>query len=361
MQLPVSPDRLSRRSVLALAGASLGACSLPQSPDDSTGQVNAEQPSSAPCWASLAPLPFAVQEIYPIGHRQRIHLAGGLLGRDERVVGVSDRHIAYDPATGATQTLSPLPSPRHHPQLVSLADQLYCLGGFRTLANMVNWIMTDETLRYDDKADAWRPLASAPEPHAETVAAILNNQIHIVGGRRNTGADNMSYRDHTDSDSHLVFDPAGNTWRRAAPASMVRNSATGAVIDGLWHVLGGRTVTGGPMDAHEVYDPKEDRWQTAAPLPAGIGAGGNAAGIIDGKVYAFGGEVFGADGGSVHAEVCCYDPVSDAWEIVGEMPTPRHGLGGVTLNNAVYALGGATRPSGNGTTGAVERLSAMCS
>ncbi len=34
----------------------------------------------AGCWSSRPDLPFAVQEIYPAGHKGRIHIAGGLLG-----------------------------------------------------------------------------------------------------------------------------------------------------------------------------------------------------------------------------------------------------------------------------------------
>ncbi len=357
-----SSAQFSRRRLLVLTGASLGACSLPETPADPPSETSGvADETSAPCWAALPPLPFAVQEIYPIAHGQRIHLAGGLLGQDGRVTGVSDRHIAYDPADGAAETLAPLPAARHHPQLVSVGNRLYCLGGFLTLANMVNWIMTAETMVYDEAANAWAPLASAPEPHAEAIATAIGDRVHIVGGRRNTGADNMSYGDHTDSANHLVYDLAANTWDRAAPALTARNSAAGALLNGAWHVAGGRTIGGGPMDTHEVYDAREDRWRTAAPLPEGVGAGGNAAGVIDGRLYAFGGEFFsGANGGGVHAEVCRYDPATDAWEIVGEMLTPRHGLGGVTLNGAIYAIGGASQPSGNGTSDAVERLGAIC-
>lgn len=350
-------NQLSRRSMLVLTGAGLGACSMPSPQEESAGNAAPDpQPAHTACWASLPPLPFAVQEIYPIAHRRRIHLAGGLLGKDGQVVGVSDRHIAYDPANGSTETLGALPAPRHHPQLISLGDRLYCLGGFLTQPGAVNWMMTDETLVYDDAGARWSPLAPAPEAHGESVATVIDDRIHIVGGRRNTGENNVGYGDHTDGVSHLVFDPASNTWDHAAPALTPRNSAAGATLGTHWHVAGGRALGGGPMDTHEVYEPAEDRWRTAAPLPTGIGAGGNAAGVLNGKLYVFGGETRT----SVHPEVCRYVPATDQWEIVGEMITPRHGLGGVMLNDAIYAVGGALRPSGNGTSDAVEKLALTC-
>jgi N-acetylneuraminic acid mutarotase len=307
----------------------------------------------APRWTTRPPLPFAVQEIYPAAHGGKIHLAGGLLGEGGRVVGVSDRHIAYDPATGTSATLASLPARRHHPHAVDHKGKLYLVGGFGSNPDSVTWIMTTETLLYDDAANTWLTLPPAPEPHAEVVATSLGDRIHVVGGRRPKGAANAAYGDHEDVDRHLVFDPAARTWSKAAPALSARNSAAGAVINGLWYVAGGRSVAGGPSDAHEVYDPKEDRWRNATPMPKGSGAGGNAAAAADGKLYVFGGEYFD-NGGRVHPEVWVYDPRTDAWTGATPMPTPRHGLGAVALNNEIWLVGGAKKPSGNDTSDVVE-------
>lgn len=340
---------LTRRTTILSAGAGLAACAAPQLP--------AETPPAEPVWSSHPPLPFAVQEIYPAGHRGRIHIAGGLLGEGGRVVGVSDRHISYDPATGMTATLAALPALRHHPHAVDHNGRLYLLGGFGTNPGAVNWIMSTDTLLYDDAANSWSALAPAPAPHAEVVATSLNARIHIVGGRTPKGAANLAYGDHADTDRHLVYDPAANTWSTAAPALSARNSAAGAVINGAWHVAGGRSVANGPSDAHEVYDPREDRWRTAAPMPKGSGAGGNAVGAVRSQLYVFGGEYFD-NGGRVHPEVWRYDAKADAWTSAPPMPTPRHGLGAVTLGDAVWLVGGAKKPSGTDTSDVVESFTA---
>jgi N-acetylneuraminic acid mutarotase len=345
---------ITRRTAI-LSATALAACNGPQSSVKTT--------DIAGCWSSQPDLPFAVQEIYPAGHRNRIHIAGGLLGEGGQVVGASDRHIAYDPKTGTTATLSPLPQKRHHPHGIDHKGKLYFLGGFGTIETnqpgAVAWIMSTDTLVYDDAANAWSTLAPSPEPHAEVVATSLGERIHIVGGRRPSGSANLNYRDHEDVDRHLVFDPASNKWATAAPALSKRNSAAGAIINGLWHVAGGRGVSTGPSDAHEVYDPKEDRWRTAAPMPKGAGAGGNAAGALGGALYAFGGEYFD-NGGRVHPEVWRYDPKTDAWTAATPMPTPRHGLGAVVLDDAIWLVGGAKRPSGSDTAPTVERFSINC-
>jgi len=334
---------ITRRTALLSAGVGLAAACASPVPSQAGGK---------PKWGTKPGLPFAVQEIYPAFHAGRIHVAGGLLGEGGRVIGVSDRHIAYDPATGESEDMPALPLPLHHPQLVS-RGRLYVLGGFATNPGAVNWIMQAKSHIYS--AGQWYTAADAPVPHAEAVATAIDRRIHIVGGRTPRGAANLAYGDHADTDHHLVLDTGDHSWTKAAPALTKRNSAAGAMIDGLWHVAGGRHVVDGPSDAHEVYDPREDRWRNAAPMPRGSGAGGNAAGVIGGKLYVFGGEYF-HDGGKVHAEVWSYDPKADAWAAEAPMPTPRHGLGGVTIGDGVWLVGGAEKPSGNGTTNAVERF-----
>jgi N-acetylneuraminic acid mutarotase len=348
---------LTRRTAIFTAGAAVAACCT--KPPAAT-QAPAMTTKVAGCWSSKPALPFAVQEIYPAAHRNRIHIGGGLLATGGRVTGVSDRHIAYDPATGASVDLATLPQKRHHPHAVDHKGQLYLFGGFGSDPTSVTWIMSTDTLVYDDASNAWSPLTPAPEPHAEVIAASLGDRIHIVGGRRPKGIANATYGDHEDVDRHLVFDLDANAWSKAAPAHSARNSAAGAVIDNLWHVVGGRSMAGGPSDAHEVYDPKEDRWRSAAPMPKGSGAGGNAAGALDGFLYAFGGEYFTGGAGGVHPEVWRYDPKTDAWTAAAPMPTPRHGLGAVVIGDAIWLVGGAKRPSGNDTSDAVERFTLAC-
>ncbi len=333
---------LTRRTALISAGATLA-----------IGCANAQPTTPAkPHYVTThKPLPFRVQEIYPAAHNGRIHIAGGLLSNGTTVTGVSDQHIAYDPKTGASETLIKLPNATHHPQIVACRGHLFAMGGFRTNPGAVNWIMTPATQFYAD--DGWNGMRNAPAPHAEAVSAVIGERIHIVGGRTPKGSANLAYGDHADTDHHLVYDVDANNWSKAAPALSKRNSATGGMIDGLWHVAGGRHVTDGPTDAHEVYDPKEDRWRTAAPMPKGSGAGGNAAGVLAGKLYVFGGEYFD-NGGRVHPEAWAYDPKTDAWEPMPPMPTPRHGLGAIVLDQSIYLVGGAKKPSGSETSDAVE-------
>ena len=79
------------------------------------------------------------------------------------------------------------------------------------------------------------------------------------------------------------------------------------------------------------------------------GAGRAAAAASGGKLYVFGGE---APGVFPHNEE--FDPSTNTWRRVADMPTPRHGMGAVTVGNAIYVIGGGTQ-AGFGASAVNER------
>ena len=307
-------------------------------------------------WQPGASLPRRVQEIYPAVLDGRIYLAGGLEARDgPNVDSVSDQlFILSNPGQpgAAWETKAALPEPRHHPNLVGHDGFVYAVGGFRPAADGI-WEMLDTTTRYDPATDRWVERASMPVPFAETCAVSLGSLIHVATGRQPLGQTNANWPDHGDRGDHFAYDPAADRWSRRAPNPNPRNSAAGVVLDGRFHVIGGRRVNAGNEVHHEAYDPSTDSWQSLAPLPQG--QAGLAAAVVGGLIYAFGGEYF-ENGGGVYPEVWAYDPQADAWQTGPAMLTPRHGLGGVSLDGEIYAIGGASSASGRNTTDLVERL-----
>ena len=58
------------------------------------------------------------------------------------------------------------------------------------------------------------------------------------------------------------------------------------------------------------------------------------------RIYVFGGE---ARSGTFD-ENEAYDPVTDSWEKLLPMPTPRHGLGAAIVGRTIYVIGGGISP-----------------
>ncbi|WP_224491353.1 Kelch repeat-containing protein [Robertkochia flava] len=303
-------------------------------------------------WQKRASLPYRVQEIYCAVLQGKIHMAGGFIFTPGEAQ-VSNGHLSYNPETDLWDTLTPLPEPRHHLQLAAHDGKLYGLGGFISKGAHATWVMQQQTWIFNQANNLWEQGANAPIAHGETVAASLQDRIHVVGGRTPKGTSNATWNDHIDTARHLVYLPDSDRWENAAPAPTARNSAAGAVIDNRLYITGGRTVSGGNANTLEVYDPREDRWHTATPMPQA--QGGLAAAAVGGKLYAFGGEFFD-NGGGVYPQCWIYDPERDEWNKGPDMLTPRHGLAGASIGNTLYAIAGAKKAGGNETSNILESL-----
>lgn len=297
-------------------------------------------------WETKASLPFNVQEIYPAVHKGKIYVAGGLTVNNNELEVLSDV-VVYDPVADSWQQSIALPEPRHHPFLISHNDKLFAFSGF-TVSERGSWTGSRDVLVLDEENKRWRKYPNHMSyPLCETVATSINGRIHLASGRRPKGLNNGNWSDHSDASSHKVFDPSSMTWDCAHPIPTARNSAAGAYLNELWHVIGGRTVEGGNLDKHEVYDYKADKWHSRAPLPQA--QGGLAAAVMNDHIYVFGGEYFD-NGGGVYKKVWQYSPQEDKWQHIDDMPVPRHGLGAVTIDDSIYVVAGATQAGAKGTS-----------
>lgn len=321
-------------------------------------------------WRNAPPLPYAVQEIYPAVYQEHIVVAGGLSPDvDENDIGVSDRVVAFNLNSQQWVEAPKLPEPRHHPMVVVVNDRLLSFGGF-VIGKNGAWRNTVDVLELTLSSSLpntnklehgeWKKIAEMPTPLAETLSAVHDGKVHLVGGRtpKNLAA-NSRWIEQTDVDFHHIFDPKTLTWAKGAPLPTARNSACSVKLNGQMHTIGGRTVSGGNLAKHEVYHFERQQWQSLAPLPAA--QGGLACVVSHGRIYVFGGEYFD-NGGGVYADVWEYRPQSESrsesWSSVSKMPNPRHGLGAVTADEKIYVLAGALQAGGNQTSAAMTVFSA---
>lgn len=345
---------MDRRAFMISTGAALAAPSVARATRDYLGR-----------WTARADMPFAAQEIYPAefrcGGEPVIVVAGGITAGDGGKLGVTDKCAFYVAVADIWNMGATLPAPRHHLALASAGGALLAIGGFAADAEG-QWRMSRDVWRIDDlNRETWRPVAPLPAPQAEAVTLSHGGLIHMIGGRTPKGERNQDWTDQTDTGAHWVYDPKTDKWDARAPLPDPRNSAAGAVLDGRLYVLSGRTVAGGNTPVCHAYDPQADRWREVAPLPqssipgAPHGQGGIAAASLGGLLLAFGGEWFGETSG-VYADTFIYEAKSGFWGEAPKMIRPRHGLGAVTLGDAIYAVGGATGPSANGTCAYLDRF-----
>ncbi|HEY2987821.1 MAG TPA: kelch repeat-containing protein, partial [Candidatus Binatia bacterium] len=162
------------------------------------------------------------------------------------------------------------------------------------------------------KGGAWSLAGAMPEPRQEAGITALGNMIYIIGGY---GADQIP------STLVQVYDPAANKWKQAAPIPEAMHHHGVAGSDGKIYVVGGFTGTfakRNPITSVWQYDPANDRWEKRAPLPTPRGA--LAVAVVDGRIYAMGGERFKSTGELTAyepvADVAVYDAKTNAWEVL---------------------------------------------
>lgn len=300
-------------------------------------------------WEKGQALPINIQEIYPVVHQRRLYVAGGIAAKFGAPY-FTDACFSYDPSTDQWRAEPDLPKSLHHAALVSTGERLFLVGGFHGSYTNV-WQMQDTV--YELVAGAWQAVSTLPKPQAEGVlSTAADGAIHLVTGQSPKGKANGERSDHREITDHYRWLPGAANWEAVAPIPTARNSATGGWVGEHLIVTGGRTASGN-LSATEIYSSDEDRWRVASPLP--LPQAGTASVVVDDGLIVFGGEMFTPEA-KVFKELWRYSISRDTWTPLADMPTPRHGIGAGRFGNRIYVIGGATEPSGNGTSNLNEVL-----
>ena len=122
-------------------------------------------------------------------------------------------------------------------------------------------------------------------------------------------------------------------WFTKTPMPTLRSYICAGVVDNKIYVFGGANSSG-VLNTVEMYDPTSDTWTTKTPMPTARRM--PACGVVDNKIYVIGGEASGTAYGTVEV----YDPLTDSWETKASMPTPRSGHAIGVVKEKIYAIGG---------------------
>jgi len=276
-------------------------------------------------WTTLAPLPGGPrQEIAAAAIGDTIYVLGGF---DDGGRGTA-RVERYDVQTDRWTRAADLPMAVNHAGAGVVGQQLYAIGGFTGSS----FQPTAAVFRYDAAGDAWTPVSALPSARGALAVVSLAGRLHALGG---SGPASLT--------THSVYDPAADAWTDLAPLPGVgRNHLAAVELDGFVYAVGGRRDGGGQanVDALVRYDPAADTWTALAPLPtarSGIGAA-----VLHGRIVVMGGEVDPMAPSGVFPHVEMYDPATDSWMRLADMPVPRHGIWAVSIGPRIYVPGGAT-------------------
>jgi N-acetylneuraminic acid mutarotase len=251
----------------------------------------------------------------------KLYLLGGYPSSRQTVRTVQ----IYDIASDGWQLGPQLPELNNHGMAASVNGKIYLIGG-QTTADGETYV--DTVYELDPAVGAWVARARMPTARSGGVAVVHAGKIYVAGGRPPRGND------------FAVYDPATDQWEVLPDLPSQRNHIAGVAIGGRIHVVGGRLGPGlSPLKttAHEVFDPQTRTWTTAAPmLRARSGMNGVMA---RGCFHVWGGE----DVTGMIADHDYYDPRTDEWVRLLNLPTPIHGINrSANVDGLIWVTGGGT-------------------
>ena len=266
----------------------------------------------------------------------KVYLIGGLTPSGDLAL-VEE----YEPRTQIWRTRSPMLDARNGCGVAVLEDRIYIIGGRR------GSIVLQSVERYDPGSDSWTECAPMPTGRWLPAVAVVNGKIYAIGGITGTGDSRRT------SDAVEVYDPISNTWSRRSSAPISKSGAAAAVMGDEIFLIGGRFVAGPTPNVSasvHVYDPAADTWQTGPALKQGRTS--PCAVVFNDRIYVIGGGTIGA---ATHlTEV--YDDSSGDWSSGPNLSQARTLHSCAVLGNTIYAFGGMREFSASGFLSSIETL-----
>jgi N-acetylneuraminic acid mutarotase len=260
----------------------------------------------------------------------RIYAIGGSNGNSPLNV-----NEMYNPSANEWTTVSPMPTARSGFAVAVYNGEIYCIGG--TVGNN-EYVGNNEM--YDPVTDSWQSEASMPTPRTDLSACVVNGKIYVIGGKEYSNTS----PGYVESNVTEVYDPATNSWSTATPIPSAVYGYSSAVIDNQIHIIGGskNPATAGTnefVNSNQVYDVQTNSWGSAANIPSAATYGCAAAtvGYMAPPLTYF---IGGFNVNSFTSAVQVYNSTSNSWSNAASMLTARGYLGVAVLNDVLYAIGG---------------------
>ena len=172
---------------------------------------------------------------------------------------------------------------------------------------------------------------------ARTVAGagVVGDRLYVIGGFSYVGGAPVTLANVEE------FDAQFNRWKERSPMPTRHGYLASGVVNGILYAVGGQDDPAGTaviLNSVEAYDPLTDTWSSKTPMPTA--RRGAAIGVVGGILYTVGGELSPAGSHNMSNVVEAYDPASDTWSTRAPMPTARDALSVVVIDDTLYAIGG---------------------
>lgn len=288
-------------------------------------------------WEALPDMPVGKWEPASLVLDDKLYVLGGY----EDGIMSSRRLDLFDPADGSWTQLQNLPSKVGHVNLVPGDTGFWFAGGMKDKVHPAKDHIIAEVWHFDPERDRYTAAPLLPGRRAGGGLERIGDNLHYISGL-------MEDRD-TDSPDHWIFDLAAwratgsAEWLPAAPLPTPRNQLSVAVLNGRIYAIGGQLHHDSEQIDQprvDIYDPASDTWSDGPPLPVGHSHSEGATFVHDDRIWMIGGHST-PEGGS---KGFCANVLSlregGEWELTCLLPKPISSPAAAIINDRLYVIGG---------------------
>ncbi|WP_439883480.1 malectin domain-containing carbohydrate-binding protein [Pontibacter sp. MBLB2868] len=328
-------------------------------PFESKSTVQTAQEFTTIAWATAASQPYSVSEAQGEVVNGKLYTFGGFDSQKPCCTPTS-RAYMYDPVTNKWSAIASMPPMNGtnyggvtHAGFTTDGKDIYFAGGYTSNTAGTGQIFgTKEVWKYIVSENRYTRLPDLPITISAGQLEYLNGKLYHIAGTNSSRT--------ADLGNQYVLDLNNLTagWKTLAPLPNPRQHAGSAVYDGKIYFIGGQSGHDDALvaqkDVHR-YDPATDTWTKMADLPVPSGATGrghisNSAVVIGSRILVLGGETVHKTG---HTNmVSAYSPATNTWENLTPLPQSRFsGVAGILGGNIYYTGGSSSSTTYEGTPG----------
>lgn len=239
--------------------------------------TNEEYDPATDTWTLKTPMPTPRDYFATAVYHNRIYCIGGIIANSPQTGDVlTSVNEVYDPATDAWETKASLPTASALPPANVFADKIYVIGG-----------LYNETFNYvyDPATDSWT--TKTPVPTAAAPSGVIDSKIYFIGG----------FFDVNYHSINQIYDLVTDNWSLGTPPPTFFVIGSAGVTAGMmapkrvyvFDIPYGDTVglPNDPLYTNQVYDPKADNWTCGADIPTSRESFSVA--VVDDLFYVIGG------------------------------------------------------------------------